>query len=158
MKDGLAYDHDTLKSLSQLLERKVKDLDRAIRFNFIEVIGPKVVINAKKNGSYKDRTSNLRSSIGFILVKDGKIIRRGGFQQASGGSESGDNGIKEGEKYATELAKNASDGYTLIVVAGMNYARPVESKGFYVLSRSEKYLQKEVNDMIERVLKKAGFK
>lgn len=48
MKDGLAYDHDTLKSLSQLLERKVKDLDRAIRFNFIEVIGPKVVINAKK--------------------------------------------------------------------------------------------------------------
>ena len=70
MKDGLAYDHDTLKSLSQLLERKVKDLDRAIRFNFIEVIGPKVVINAKKNGSYKDRTSNLRSSIGFILVKD----------------------------------------------------------------------------------------
>ena len=47
MKDGLAYDHDTLKSLSQLLERKVKDLDRAIRFNFIEVIGPEVVINAK---------------------------------------------------------------------------------------------------------------
>ena len=157
MKDGLAYDHDTLKSLSQLLERKVKDLDRAIRFNFIEVIGPKVVINAK-NGSYKDRTSNLRSSIGFILVKDGKIIRKGGFQQAIGGSESGDNGIKEGEKYATELAKNAGDGYTLIVVAGMNYARPVESKGFNVLSRSGKYLQKEVNDMIERVLKKAGFK
>lgn len=158
MKDGLAYDHDTLKSLSQLLERKVKDLDRAIRFNFIEVTGPKVVSNAKRLGNYKDRTSNLRSSIGFILAKDGKTIRKGGFQQANGGSESGDKGIKEGEKYASELARASGNGYTLIIVAAMRYSRYVESKGFYVLSRSGNYLKNEVESMIDRILGKAGFK
>ena len=159
MKDGLAYDHDTLKSLSQLLERKVKDLDRAIRFNF-SVIAPRVVEHAKRNdvGNYKDRTGNLRSSIGYILVKNGRTIQSN-FEAVHGGSESGEKGVKEATSYAHELAKKAGEGYTLLIVAGKNYARHVEGlKGYNVLTKSGFYMEKEINIMIERVLKKAGFK
>ena len=48
-------------------------------------------------------------------------------------------------------------GFDLIIVAGMNYARPVENRGYDVLSSTEKYLKREVQTKIRRILSKAGF-
>ena len=48
-------------------------------------------------------------------------------------------------------------GFDLIIVAGMNYARHVENKGYDVLSSTEKYLKREVQAKIKRILSKAGF-
>lgn len=36
--------------------------------------GEKFIDIARRNGSYKDQTGNLRSSIGYIIAKNGEVI------------------------------------------------------------------------------------
>lgn len=156
MKDGLAYT-GKWSDLSEILLKRVSALKQAIEFQFMMVVGPKTTAHAKSYSQFKDQTGNLRSSMGFILAKDGQIINSGGFESVSGPKGSGSEGIKEGREYAEKLARS-SNGYVLIVVAGMNYATAVESKGFNVLTRSGTFLEEEANAMIGRILKKSGFK
>lgn len=96
-------------------------------------VGEQFVADAKTNmkidpsvfpkGDYTDRTSNLRSSIGYFVVKDRVII---------GSMVSG---TPEGMKAAQDAMKNClRNGLQLIVVAGMDYASYVESKGFNVIT------------------------
>lgn len=40
----------------------------------------------------------------------------------------------------------------------MNYAEYVEAKGYNVLTETESYLVSQINDVIDRILKQAGFK
>lgn len=90
---------------------------------------------AKSTNTYTDRTGNLRSSIGYILLKDGEIVKSN-FASAGKGDESGNNGVKTGKELAVEIGKNYSSGYVCVYVAGMEYAAYVESKGFDVVSGS----------------------
>jgi len=46
-------------------------------------------------GSYTDQTGNLRSSIGYVVIDDGVIIRKGGFQQVHTGSEGVMKGLQQ---------------------------------------------------------------
>lgn len=41
---------------------------------FLQAGGERFVKYARENGSYEDRTGNLRSSIGYIIVKNGDIV------------------------------------------------------------------------------------
>lgn len=81
--------------------------------------------------SFTDRTGNLRSSIGFVLLKDGKVVKSD-FEQTLEGSE----GKAQAIRYASGEADRFVFGYALIVVAGMEYAAAVESKGYDVISGS----------------------
>ncbi|MFV0587480.1 hypothetical protein [Bacteroides reticulotermitis] len=115
---------------------------------------------AVSSGLYQNITGNLRSSIGYVVAVDGAIIKEGGFVKIKGGGpvgrlvgfstkqgdivsfwakgRSGDGslGSKQGLEYARSLAKSTS-GYTLIVVAGMDYASYVNSKGYDVFDSAE---------------------
>lgn len=84
--------------------------------------------------TYTDRTGNLRSSTGYVLVRDGKVVSASAFERAGRGSE-GEHGGKTGEAFARSLAEQYAKGYALIIVAGMNYASYVQDKGLYVCSR-----------------------
>ena len=86
---------------------------------------------------YADWTANLRSSIGYIVVMDGRIVAKSDFAHEKGKEGNGEEGRKEGLKYARELAAKYQQGATLIVVAGMNYAAYVQRKGYDVLTSSE---------------------
>lgn len=77
-----------------------------------------------KFGDYLDDTGNLRSSIGYFVLNDGKIVK----DKFSGTQE----GIEAG-RAALELVK-VKRGYQLIGVAGMDYASYVESKGYNVIT------------------------
>ena len=181
-KSGLSYDKGVFKEVADAMDEKIKYLENTIKFQFINAIGPMTVVNAREKSTFRDQTGNLQSSMGFVLAKDGKILETGGFTQIHGNGENmaivsfknkegkevnfhakgisgdGHEGLVNGKQYAEELAGNAGKGYALIIVAGMNYAGYVESKGFNVLTKTGTYLESEVKGMIDDVLKKTGFK
>ena len=68
---------------------------------------------------------------------DGRIVAKSDFAHEKGKEGNGEEGRKEGLKYARELAAKYQQGATLIVVAGMNYAAYVQRKGYDVLTSSE---------------------
>lgn len=88
---------------------------------------------------FKDRTKNLRSSIGYVVLVDGKPVNVA-FEAVKGGHV----GVREGQRLALEVGGRYTEGYTLVVVAGMNYAVHVESKGRDVLTSAEKFAEKEI--------------
>lgn len=87
---------------------------------------------------FKDRTGNLRSSIGYVVLVDGKPVNVD-FAAVKDGHA----GVNEGQRLALQVGSK-TEGYALVVVAGMNYAVHVESKGRDVLTSAEKFAEKEV--------------
>lgn len=109
----------------------------------LAVIGEKCVNEARMRGSFKDQTGNLRSSTGYVLVVDGRIVTMSSFAPVSGGTD----GSKDGKSYAERIARNYPSGITLIVVAGMHYAEYVAARGYDVLDSSE-LLAKQLMDKL----------
>ncbi len=107
------------------------------------------IVNKVRDGSkpksYKDQTGNLRSSTGYILTYDGKVVSKSSFASVLNGG----NGSKEGEDFAKRLADQHDKGFALIVVAGMEYAVYVEDRGYDVLMSGELL----ANNIIPRMLK-----
>ena len=79
--------------------------------------------------SWYDHTGNLRSSVGYIVLYEVKEVQRGGFMSTSAPEGNGSKGKQEGQNYLEETAKTfaESSGFSLVVVAGMNYAEFVEA-------------------------------
>ena len=114
-------------------------------------IGEESVKIAREKGSYNDITGNLRSSIGYIVLYDGKPVAQGGLQQVQGRGENmtlvkyktksgkevkywakgangdGSKGIAKGQELLKKLQAKFPRGIVLIVCAGMNYAAYVEA-------------------------------
>lgn len=88
---------------------------------------------------FRDQTGNLRSSIGYVVVKDGKPVN-----VSFGAVKGGHAGVNEGQRLALQIGSGYAEGYALVVVAGMNYAVHVESKGRDVLTSAEKFAEKEI--------------
>lgn len=88
---------------------------------------------------FNDQTGNLRSSIGYVVVKDGKPVN-----VSFGAVKGGHTGVNEGQRLALQIGSKQTEGCALIVVAGMNYAVHVESKGRDVLTSAEKFAEKEI--------------
>lgn len=99
------------------------------------------------HGSFGNITWNLRGSIGYVLVKDHNIIDTY-FPPLADGAE----GTAIGIKYAEEMALLLDDGdIMLIAVAGMNYARFVEIKGYDVITGSWDYLTNELSRSLNQL-------
>lgn len=117
----------------------------------LSYLGEMCVIEAKdrpQESSWFDQSGNLRSSIGYIIVHNGKTIKYSEFNQVKQGSD----GIKEGKELATELAKQYTSGYALIVVAGMNYAELVEAMDSkVVLASAELFARNELPNMMAKL-------
>lgn len=85
-------------------------------------IGEECVRIARQGGTYKDRTGNLRSSIGYVILRDGQPIIRGQERQYKDGTE----GAGAAETLLGTLRGEFPKGIVLIVCAGMKYAAYVE--------------------------------
>ncbi|MCM1219099.1 MAG: hypothetical protein NC548_31845 [Lachnospiraceae bacterium] len=78
--------------------------------------------------SWIDHTGNLRSSIGYVIIRNGVPINKGGFRSTQAPDGNGADGQTKGQNYATSLATQfSSSPFALIVVAGMEYAMYVEA-------------------------------
>ena len=95
---------------------------------------------------FQDQTGNLRSSIGYMVFKDGVAVH-GAYNQVMQGSE----GTKTGEALARKVGE-ASKGICLVVTAGMNYALHVESTGRDVITSAEHLAQRELPRMLEELV------
>lgn len=117
----------------------------------LSLLGEMCVIEAKdrpQESSWYDQSGNLRSSIGYVIVRNGKIVAYSEFTQVKQGSD----GVKEGKELAKELAKKYTSGYALIVVAGMNYAELVEAmESKNVLASAELFARQEMPKMMAKL-------
>ena len=91
----------------------------------LDAAGEMFVKYARESGNYKDQTGNLRSSIGYVVVLDGKIINDN-FKKSGSGTD-GEDGLEKGGKLAQQVAAIHNEGFILIGVAGMEYAVYVEA-------------------------------
>jgi len=129
------------------------EIERAdmLTIRALSLLGEMCVIEAKdrpQESSWYDQSGNLRSSIGYVIVRDGKIVTYSKFNQVKQGSD----GVKEGKELAQELAKKYTSGYALIVVAGMNYAELVEAMdNKNVLASAELFARQEMPKMMAKL-------
>lgn len=165
-----------IKGIKQLQERllKIKEEVRKRLQTELMQLGEEALIHAKENKGYHDRTANLKNSISFALYEDGKPVMtainianyRTKYKDNKGREH--DNPFSEGEvksqsednltMFATKEGVVAPKGYTLIVVAGMNYGAAVESKGYNVLFLTSKWMQEKMLEILKEVMEEAsGF-
>lgn len=108
----------------------------------------KVARDRTPEASWTDWSGNLRSSIGYVIAHNGKIIHYSDFKQVKQGNE----GTKVGKYLATEIVKRTVGDYVLVVVAGMNYAEYVEARDNKdVLATPELFANKELPKMMEKL-------
>ena len=116
---------------------KVKQQAPAMIIQAIETACIEVLQKARMLDTYKDQTHRLRSSLGYVIYKDGQQVASN-FQ--STGGEKGDEGVQIGIRKAAEAAAGIP-GIVAVVVAGADYASYVEAKGYDVLTGSALQLQ-----------------
>lgn len=114
--------------------------------------GEKFIEIARRSGSYKDQTGNLRSSIGYVIAKDGKVVAEN-FKESDKGSDKATGKFK-GSRLAVEVSLSHAGGYVLVGVAGMEYAAAVEAKGYEVVSGANTQCEKYLRDTLKSVFKK----
>lgn len=119
-------------------------------------IGEQVVNEARSyNGkAYQDQTGNLRSSTGYVIVEDGRVIDISDFSQIPPKSDpkgEAGKGSDQGKAYARRLAAGYPQGITLIVVAGMQYAAYVSARGYNVLDSAEAMARRLVPEMLKKL-------
>lgn len=98
-------------------------------YELMQRAGEEFVKIAREKGKYNDWTGNLRSSIGYIIIKDGDILSEN-FEltdKECKGKPDRFTGRREAIRLAEDLAKLYNKGFVLIGVAGMKYAKYVEA-------------------------------
>ena len=103
-------------------------------------VGENAVNLQRTNGNWTDQTGNLRSSIGYIIVKDGSVVQRGNLEQVKNGEQ----GVQNAISYLEQLASETPQNVVLIIVAGMEYAEYLKKRGYDVLDSAEMYASREL--------------
>lgn len=138
-----------MSEVEDYLETQIERL-RNVAIRNLAYVGERCITASRIGGSYTDQTGNLRSSTGYTLIEDGRIINVGGFEIERKGGD----GAKSGETYAKKIASKYPKGLVLIVVAGMNYAAYVSAKGYDVLDSAELLAEQ----LVPELMKKLEFK
>lgn len=115
----------------------------------LQMLGEMCVNHARNipaSQGFQDQTGNLRSSIGYMVFKDGVAVHTA-YEQILGGSD----GARKGEALAKKVGET-SNGICLVVTAGMEYALYVEAKGRDVITSAEHLAQRELPRMLEKLV------
>ena len=135
----------------KMVEKQVKEEAQRIEADLLyllEYLVEELINHAKESAEYEDQTSNLKGSIGGVVLKDGKPITYRGFIQEG----KGDKGPKEGLSFINYLSGIFNQGYVILVVAGMEYATYVEDiHQLNVLSKTELLMNKELPLMLAKL-------
>lgn len=137
----------TKEGIRTALEQRKKRIEAAVILN-LKRIGEQFVKNARETDTYKDRTGNLRSSIGYVILRNGVQVSEN-FE-----SRGGKQGIETARKVIEEAKQNFPMGYVLIGVAGMDYAAAVESHGLDVITSSSKIAETNLKTAVQRIKSK----
>ena len=113
-------------------------------FEVLSYVGIRSVNYAKNNHTYKDQTGNLTSSIGYAVIYNGSVKDEKYEGTATG--------ISQSKKVIADLSAKFFKGMVLVVVAGMEYAAAVESKGYDVITGSSFYADNELKPILKSKL------
>ncbi len=138
MQDALRIEKAMIETLRRAGEEFVTDAKNKAYVNL-----------AFRKGVYDDQTSNLKSSIGYFIVKDNRIIDYTLYGESQEGLAAAKNALSEVEP---------RKGIRLIGVAGMNYAAYVESMGYNVISSQAMVAIDVVGEQLKKLSKKTGKK
>lgn len=133
--------------IKKMVQSQVEAMELAI-INRLIFVGETFVKNARENGTYNDITGNLRSSVAYIVLKDGRKLKDN-FEKSAKGTDK-QKGINEAKSLIDKLKDNFKTGYTLIVVAGMEYAAAVESKGKDVITGSSLIAKQQLVSLFKK--------
>lgn len=117
--------------------------------------GEQFVASARENGNYRDRTSNLRSSIGYVVLHDGVQVHIEFKRAGVKAKKATVNGPEQSAKVIGELKGNYPKGFVLIGVAGMEYAAAVESRGYDVITFTSIEVAVDLKKGLEKLQAKA---
>ena len=124
---------------------------RRVVLRTLQYIGELAVTTARttsmKGRDFRDQTGNLRSSMGYVIAYNGKVMNSAGFTQVNSGAQ----GAMNGKSLAERLANEVSKGYVLVVVAGMKYATYVSAKGYDVLDSAENTAEKLAKQLLSQL-------
>lgn len=115
-----------MRKLKQGLQRKMSDIVKHL-ITQLSYIGEECIKIARENGKYNDITGNLRSSIGYVVLLDGKPVIYGQHKQYKGKNGDGSAGAPAADALLKKLQAKFPWGVVLIVCAGMKYAAYVEA-------------------------------
>jgi hypothetical protein len=113
----------------------------------LQYVGEQFIRNARQNANFKDQTGNLRSSIGYIVLENGKRVSGSTFDKILDAKK----GPVQGKSLIRQLRAEFSKGFVLIVVAGMEYAAAVESRGKDVLTASSIIAKNELKNALNAI-------
>lgn len=155
-------------ALRRWFEKAQKEIADQI-LSQLSQLGVECVNRARTNGTYTDRTGNLRSSIGMAVYDQGKKIAQSAFESMAvapdkknkipGGS--GAEGSQAGLTLIEQIAAEYERVYGLAIVAGMEYASDVEYGGeknrkpHDVLASTQAWAEEQLNKRIEKAIKQA---
>lgn len=112
----------------------------------LKKIGEEAINTARTSRRYLDQTGNLTSSIGYVVLRRGSLVKMAGFDK----TKEGDEGVRQGKSLATSLAKDYPHDFALIVVAGMDYAAYVEAKGLGGMTAAELQSKASIEQFVKR--------
>lgn len=135
-----------ISQIDGFITLKIEALEKKLVKKLIDS-GRQFVKLARENGGYNNVTDNLRSSIGFMVLKDGVVLNLN-FRQVGSGTK----GKIEAIAFAQGLAGTTyNNGYVLLVVAGMKYAASVESRGKDVITGSSQVVESFLKEAITKI-------
>lgn len=140
---GIELEHNGISGFRKQL---ISSMNKAIIFRLKE-LGEELAKYAKENRTFKDHSGNLNNSIGYAVVQNKEIVYYGGSDQPGEGTEAM---LEAAMKYAATLPNT----FSLIIVAGMNYAAYVEAKGYNVILPAELKAKREFPDAMDKLIKK----
>lgn len=135
-----------MSEIDRYTEQRLKGLEQAV-IRTLTYCGELCLNVARSTNSYKDQTGNLRSSIGYVVAVDGRIVNQSDFEAVKDGGQ----GSKQGAAFAKQLVRRFPKGICLIVVAGMEYAAHVKNRGYDVLDSSELTADRIVPYMLKQL-------
>lgn len=113
-------------------------------------LGEECIVKVRDRGpeeSWIDHTANLRSSIGYAIYDYGLKQIESAFAVVKDGTV----GSNTGKHMIQQLAKEYSNVFALVVIAGMNYADKVEAiESKDVLESTRIWAQGVVNERLEK--------
>ena len=173
----------TMRTSPDEFRRRMEEKYNAIMQDIAEALYltcTEAVNRARSLDTYKDQTNNLRSSLGFVIFHNGRLLFRdfqtGGTGTGGGGQvsfttsegqdvsfsaqvksdTSGQRGLLQGEALANNIAQRYTSGFIAVIVAGMHYALFVEAKGFDVLTGSTLNIGSELKKNLEIINNQYG--
>lgn len=141
------------EALQQRLNEKREQMITFLNMRLMQ-LAEEAITFSKENKGYQDRTANLKNSISFALYLDGELVTSMQGQipkpeETEGGQDAVNAAL---DAYAQKEGVVAPKGYTLIIVAGMNYGKYVEDKGYNVLYLTKYYLRDEMKKIFDEVV------